>query len=87
MPTSAVTLARSLAHIRPRISTPGIAMKAYLATTAALFVLLTVLHIVRATQETNLARDPWFLLVTVLAAALAVWALSLLRKTARPGAA
>jgi hypothetical protein len=59
-------------------------MKAYLATTGILFVLLTVAHIVRAFQETNLVREPWFWLVTVVPAILAVWALRLYRQTARP---
>ena len=54
-------------------------MKAYVATTGILFVLLTVAHIVRVFQETHLARDPWFLLVTVLTFILAIWALRLYR--------
>jgi hypothetical protein len=57
-------------------------MRAYLATTGILFVLLTVAHIVRVFQETHLAREPWFWLVTVLPTVLAVWALRLYRKTA-----
>jgi hypothetical protein len=56
-------------------------MRAYLATTGTLFVLLTVAHIVRAFQETHLAREPWFWLVTVLPLVFAVWALRLFRKT------
>jgi hypothetical protein len=58
-------------------------MRAYLATTGTLFVLLTVAHIVRVFQETHLAREPWFWLVTVLPAVLAVWALRLFRRTGR----
>jgi hypothetical protein len=54
-------------------------MKAYLATTGLLFVLLTVAHIVRVLQETHLAREPWFWLFTVLPLVLAVWALRLYR--------
>ena len=54
-------------------------MKAYVATTGILFVLLTVAHVVRVFQETHLARDPWFLLVTVLTFILAIWALRLYR--------
>jgi hypothetical protein len=59
-------------------------MRAYLATTGILFVLLTVAHIVRVVQETHLAREPWFWLVTVVPGVLAVWALRLFRTTARP---
>jgi hypothetical protein len=57
-------------------------MRAYLATTGILFVLLTVAHVVRVFQETHLARAPWFWVVTVVPAILAVWALRLYRKTA-----
>ena len=58
-------------------------MKAYLVTTGALFLLLTVVHVLRAFQETNLSRDPWYILITVTALALGLWAMSLLRKSAR----
>jgi hypothetical protein len=57
-------------------------MRAYLATTGTLFVLLTVAHIVRVFQETHLAREPWFWVVTGLPSVLAVWALRLFRQTA-----
>jgi hypothetical protein len=58
-------------------------MRAYLATTGTVFLLLTVAHIVRVFQETHLARQPWFWLVTVIPAILAVWALRLYPKAAR----
>jgi hypothetical protein len=60
-------------------------MKAYLITTGAVFALLTLAHIWRiVADEPHLARDPWFILITVLAAALGLWAWRLLRLTARP---
>jgi hypothetical protein len=59
-------------------------MRAYIATTGFLFVLLTVAHVVRAFQEAHLAREPWFWLVTIMPAVLAVWALRLFRRAA-PG--
>jgi hypothetical protein len=59
-------------------------MKAYLATTGVVFVLLTLAHVVRAFQETHLMREPWFWLVTVIPGVFAVWALRLYRETARP---
>jgi hypothetical protein len=59
-------------------------MKAYIATTGVLFLLLTVIHILRFFQEAGMARDPWYWLITLLAFALSVWALTLLRKAARP---
>ena len=49
-------------------------MRAYLITTAAVFGLITVAHIWRAIAEwPRQATDPWFQLLTVLAAALCVW--------------
>jgi hypothetical protein len=54
-------------------------VKAYLATTGVLFLLLTVAHIVRMFQETHLARQPWFWLVTIVPFILAIWALRLYR--------
>ena len=55
-------------------------MKTYVMTTGALFGLLTVVHIWRIFEESHLATDPWYLLVTAVAAALAVWAGLLLRR-------
>ena len=57
-------------------------MKAYLATTAVLFGLLTVVHLWRMTVEPHLATDVWYLLITAAAAALCVWASRLLRLSA-----
>jgi len=57
-------------------------MKAYIATTGVIFSLLTVAHVVRVFQETHLAGEPWFWLVTVIPAILAVWALRLFRRAA-----
>lgn len=54
-------------------------MRPYLATTGLLFLLLTVAHVVRAFQETHLAREPWFWLVTILPFILSLWALRLYR--------
>lgn len=48
-------------------------MKTYLAVTATLFALLTVAHIWRLVVESSIASDPWFLVTTVLSAALCVW--------------
>ena len=58
-------------------------MKAYVIVTGALFGLLTVAHIWRATVEPHLASDFFFLLVTGLAAALGSWACRLLWFAAR----
>jgi hypothetical protein len=59
-------------------------MKAYVITTAAVFGLLTVAHIWRAIEEApQLAAQPWFILVTLVPAALCIWALWLLRHAPR----
>jgi hypothetical protein len=60
-------------------------MKAYLLTTAIIFGLITVAHIWRVFAEhAHLARDPWFLLFTLISAALCVWACCLLKRMSRP---
>ena len=49
-------------------------MKAYLATTAALFGFLTVVHVWRMIAErSSLAMDPWFVLITLVSALLCFW--------------
>lgn len=59
-------------------------MKAYLMTSGAIFGLLVVAHLLRIVAEgPHLARDPWFVLVTIAAGVLCVWALRLLRLPAR----
>jgi len=57
----------------------GTRVKAYVATTGVVFGLLTFLHIWRAIAESaQLAADPWFILLTLAAAGLCLWALRLL---------
>jgi hypothetical protein len=59
-------------------------MKLYLSFTAALFALLTVIHLWRMIAESSsLAKDPWFLLITLFSAALCAWALRLLAVSRR----
>jgi hypothetical protein len=59
-------------------------MKAYLITTGVLFALITLVHIWRAIEERpNLASEPWYLVMTAVAAALCVWAFVLLRRRPR----
>jgi hypothetical protein len=60
-------------------------MNAYLVVTGVLFGLITLAHIARMIDEgAGVARDPWYLLLTVAAAALCVWAFRLLRLRRRP---
>ncbi|HEY7635760.1 MAG TPA: hypothetical protein VH763_09455 [Gemmatimonadales bacterium] len=59
-------------------------MRTYVMTTGILFGLVTLAHLWRAWLEgPSLATDPWFILLTLLAAMLCVWAIRLLRSSAR----
>jgi hypothetical protein len=54
-------------------------MKAYVMTTGAVFGLLTLAHIWRVIAEKPyLAREPWYVLITAVGAALCLWAVRLL---------
>ena len=56
-------------------------MRAYVITTGVIFGLLVVAHVWRIIAEgTQLLRDPWWFLITGLAAALCVWAVVLARR-------
>ena len=52
-------------------------------TTGALFGLLTLAHVWRMIEEGHLAKDPWYLLITGVAAALSLWAWRVLRLSPR----
>jgi hypothetical protein len=58
-------------------------MKAYLTTTGILFALLALVHVWRIIQEPHLGTEPWYILITVAAAALSVWAWRLVRVATR----
>ena len=59
-------------------------MKAYLITTGAVFGLLTLVHLWRVIAEgMHLATDPVYVLITLAAASLCLWALLLLRVSTR----
>ena len=49
-------------------------MKAYLAITGIIFILITLAHVVRIVFEPHLATEPVFLALTFLTAGLACWA-------------
>ena len=55
-------------------------MKNYVTVTGIIFVMLVIAHIWRATSETHLVREPFFIVATVVPAALAVWAFRLLAR-------
>ena len=59
-------------------------MKTYVITTGTVFGLLTVAHVWRALEEgQHLATDASFVLITVAAAGLCVWAWRVLRLSSR----
>ena len=60
-------------------------MKAYVAVTGLLFLLIAVSHIVRAFLEKGLVRDLGFIVLTILVIFLAIWAAVLLRKQPTSG--
>jgi hypothetical protein len=55
-------------------------VKAYLMTPGAIFGLITLAHIWRVFEEgTQLITQPWYVLITLAAAGLCLWAWRLLR--------
>ena len=59
-------------------------MKAYVITTSVVFGMLVLAHILRAIAEgSQVVKEPFFILTTLAAAALFVWAISLLRRSPR----
>jgi len=61
-------------------------MKAYVITTGIIFALIVVAHILRAIAEgPALAKDPHFILLTLLAVALCIWAVRLFQRLQRSG--
>ncbi len=59
-------------------------MRAYVLTTGIVFALLALVHVWRFYEErSSLARDPHFLIITVIAAGFAVWAFRLYGRSTR----
>lgn len=58
-------------------------MKAYVITTGAVFGLITLAHVARVVAEPKMAKEPFFILLTLLAAGLCVWALRVLLRMPR----
>ena len=52
-------------------------MKVFLAVTAVLFGLITIVHVWRAMVEPSV-RAPWFIAITIVAALLCIWSIRLL---------
>ena len=56
-------------------------MRAYVIATGVLFGLVTFAHIWRIVEEPELAREPWFVLLTIATAVLSLAALRLARRS------
>lgn len=56
-------------------------MKSYVIATGVLFGLLTLAHVWRIIEEPHLATDPWFVIFTILSAALCFLAWRLVRRS------
>jgi hypothetical protein len=59
-------------------------MKPFLVTTGTVFGLIVVAHIARVVAEPRMAGEPSFWLLTVIAAALSIWAWRLFWVSRRP---
>ena len=58
-------------------------MKAYVIITGVIFALITIAHTVRMVIEPHVLTEPVYLFLTLLSAAVALWALILLRRVSR----
>jgi hypothetical protein len=56
-------------------------MRSYVVVTGIIFGLLTLAHLWRIFLEPHLATDPWFLMFTVVAAALTIVAWRVARRS------
>ena len=55
-------------------------MKVYVVTTGIIFALITISHVVRMLVEPHVLTEPVYLFLTLLSAALAIWAVVVLRR-------
>jgi hypothetical protein len=59
-------------------------MKGYVITSGSVFGLITLAHILRVFAEgPRLVKEPWFILTTIAAAALCVWAWRVFRSLSK----
>jgi hypothetical protein len=57
-------------------------MKAYVITSGLIFALIAIAHLARvATESTRILHEPIFVVLTILAAALSIWAFVVLRRS------
>jgi hypothetical protein len=60
-------------------------MKSFLMTAGTVFGAIVIAHIARIAVEPYVAREPWFVAMTLAAAALSVWAWRLVWTSRAPG--
>jgi hypothetical protein len=60
-----------------------VSVKAYLVTAGVVFGLLTLAHVWRIIVEGPHVANPWFILITLVAAALSLWAWLVLWRSSR----
>ena len=58
-------------------------MKVYIIITGVIFALITIAHFVRMVMEPHVLTEPMYLFLTLLSAALAIWAVILSRRSSR----
>ena len=56
-------------------------MRPFLITAGSVFGLVVVAHVARIVAEPQMAKEPWFLALTLAAAALSAWAWRLVWKS------
>ena len=58
-------------------------MRVYVIVTGIIFALITIAHVVRMAVEPHVLTEPVYLFLTLLSAALAIWAVVVLRRLSR----
>jgi hypothetical protein len=58
-------------------------MRVYVIVTGIIFALITIAHTVRMAVEPHVLTEPVYLFLTLLSAALAIWAVVVLRRLSR----
>jgi hypothetical protein len=58
-------------------------VRSFVVAAGTVFGLIAIAHFLRIAVEPHLVRDPWFILTTVVAVGLSVWAWALVRRSRR----
>ena len=71
---------RAARHTLDRIPESEPIVRSYVVVAGLVFGLLTLAHVWRIVEEPHLAKEPWFIAITVAAAALSVGAWRVARR-------